>query len=82
MGWGIEPMQLSPAEPKTRARVNPLLIWRYGFSLVLAAVGLWLVITAPMLGAASGRTLGWIIIGYAGVRLALGWLTDRGKGRI
>jgi hypothetical protein len=49
---------------------------------VLTGVGLWLVITAPMLGAASGRTLGWVVIGYALVRLALGWLTDRGKARI
>jgi hypothetical protein len=65
-----------------RPRVNPLLLWRYGFSVVLVAVGLWLVISAPMLGAASGRTLGWVVMGYAIVRLALGWLTDRGKGRI
>lgn len=75
-------MLSTSAEPKTRTRVNPLLIWRYGFSLVLVAVGLWLVITAPMLGTAPGRTLGWIIIGYAVVRLALGWITDRGKARI
>lgn len=72
----------SSMEPKSRLRVNPLLIWRYGFSLVLMAVGLWLVITAPVLGAASGRTLGWIVMGYALVRLAIGWLTDRGKARI
>lgn len=67
---------------KTRPRVNPLLIWRYGFSFVLVGVGVWLVVSAPMLGAASGRTLGWVVIGYAAVRLALGWITDRGKGRI
>ena len=71
-----------PVEPARRSRVNPLLIWRYGFSVVLAGAGLWLVITAPMLGAASGRTLGWVVIGYALVRLALGWLADRGKERI
>lgn len=71
-----------PTRPVARSRVNPLLIWRYGFSIVLVGVGLWLVISAPMLGAASGRTLGWVVIGYAIVRLALGWLTDRGKGRI
>ena len=69
-------------ETKIRSRVNPLLVWRYGFSVVLIGAGMWLVIAAPMLGAASGRTLGWIVIGYALVRLALGWLTDRGKGRI
>jgi hypothetical protein len=76
------PVLTTSTEPKSRARVNPLLIWRYGFSLVLLAVGLWLVITAPTLGAASGRTLGWIVMGYALVRLAIGWLTDRGKARI
>lgn len=69
-------------EPIRRSRVNPLLIWRYGFVLLLVVAGLWLVITAPMLGAASGRMLGWVVIGYAVVRLALGWLTDRGKSRI
>ena len=71
-----------PTRTEARPRINPLLLWRYGFSVVLVAVGLWLVISAPMLGAASGRTLGWVVMGYAFVRLALGWLTDRGKGRI
>jgi len=75
-------MTPEPSRTEMRPRVNPLLIWRYGFSVVLVGVGLWLVISAPMLGAASGRTLGWVVTGYAIVRLALGWLTDRGKGRI
>ncbi len=75
-------MTSEPSRPEARPRVNPMLVWRYGFSIVLIGVGFWLVISAPMLGAASGRTLGWVVIGYAVVRLALGGLTDRGKGRI
>ena len=76
-------MQTSNNEqPDARPRVNPLLIWRYGFSVVLVGVGLWLVIAAPVMGTASGRILGWVVMGYAAVRLAIGWISDRGKGRI
>ncbi|HWO58195.1 MAG TPA: hypothetical protein VNN55_11585 [bacterium] len=73
---------VNPTEPDVPARINPMRVWRWGFSAVLIGVGLWLVATAPTIGGASGRTLGWVIMGYALVRLALGWLSDRGKSRI
>ena len=58
-----------------RKPIDALRLWRWGFAVVLVAVGLWLVWTAPPIGRASGRTVGWIMIGYAVVRTALAWLT-------
>jgi hypothetical protein len=57
-------------------RINPLVIWRLGFTVVLLAAGIWLVATGPLIAGAQGRTLGWVVIGYAILRLGLGYLSD------
>jgi uncharacterized membrane protein len=56
--------------------IKPLDVWRWGFSLVLVGVGIWLLIEMPGLGGADARVLGWVIIAYAVVRLFLSMLSN------
>jgi hypothetical protein len=62
---------------RTWRQVDPLSIWRWGFAVLLAVVGGWLVYAQPRIGAASGRTVGWIMIGYAAVRTVVMQLNRR-----
>lgn len=64
-----------------RKPLNPLAVWRWGFTVVLVAAGTWLVIYGPQFADIHGRTLGWVVIGYAVVRLVLGRLTGVDKSR-
>lgn len=60
----------------TRSRgIDPLSIWRWGFGIVLLIAGVWLVVAAPAVGDADGRVMGWVLIGYAVLRLVLGKIT-------
>ena len=61
--------------------VNPAVIWRWGFSLVLVAVGVWLVVTNPPFGGSNGRLFGWIIIAYGVIRLLLQRLFTPSRGK-
>jgi len=70
-----------PIGRRTWRQVDPLSIWRWGFAILLAIVGGWLVYAQPRIGAASGRTLGWIMIGYAAVRTVLAQLNRLTKAR-
>jgi hypothetical protein len=56
-------------------------VWRWGFSVVLVGVGLWLVVTGRQIAGAEGRILGFVVIGYALLRLALGYLGERSRKR-
>ena len=55
-------------------------IWQWGFSLLLLATGLWLVLSGTMVAGANGRLLGWILMGYALVRLVLYRLSHSRRG--
>lgn len=63
----------SRVDKNSLRRIDPMAIWRWGFSAVMIGCGIWLVIAAPQLGGASGRTIGLIVIAYACVRLTFGW---------
>ena len=52
-------------------------MWRWGFSVLLVGVGIWLVIAKPLFAGAQGRLFGWVIIGYAVLRLLVGYLSDQ-----
>ncbi len=70
-----------PSDRSLRERLDPMALWRWGFSIVLIGCGLWLVVASPQIGGASGRTLGLVVIAYAVVRLGLGWfMQKRHKG--
>jgi len=56
-----------------RMRINPMSVWRWGFGVALLLVGVWLVIAAPSIGETDGRVVGWVIVGYALLRLLLSW---------
>jgi hypothetical protein len=65
----------TPDESKSpRRTIDPMVLWRWGFAVLLLLVGGWLVIASPAIGQANGRTLGYVVIGYALLRLLLGWL--------
>ena len=67
-----------PAGSRKRlGQIDPILVWRWGFAALLVVVGAWLVYARPQVGGASGRTLGWIMIGYAAVRFAVAYLGRR-----
>jgi hypothetical protein len=61
---------------RRQPRVSPFVIWRWGFSVLLIGVGIWLVVARPTIAGVQGRTLGWVVIGYALLRLILGHLSD------
>ncbi|HUU44683.1 MAG TPA: hypothetical protein VM118_03030 [Acidobacteriota bacterium] len=61
---------------RRQSRISPFLIWRWGFSLLLVGVGIWLVIAKPLFAGAQGRIFGWVVIGYAVLRLLVGHLSD------
>jgi len=60
---------------------KPLAVWRWGFSAVLVGIGLWLVLAQPTFVGGNGRVLGFVLIGYALVRLLLGYLMNLSRGR-
>jgi hypothetical protein len=61
--------------------LNPATIWRWGFTLALVGVGIWLVIANPAVGSANGKLLGWIVIAYGVIRLLLNRLVYPARGR-
>jgi hypothetical protein len=63
------------------APLNPATIWRWGFTLALVGVGIWLVIANPAIGGGNGKLLGWIIIAYGVIRLLLNKLIYPARGR-
>ncbi|MBI3872639.1 MAG: hypothetical protein HY304_06155 [candidate division Zixibacteria bacterium] len=67
------------ADRLRESRLDPMAIWRWGFALLLLVAGVWLVVAAPVWGGASGRTLGWVVIGYAVVRPLFGRLVGSGR---
>ena len=67
----------TPASPAAK----PLAVWRWGFSAVLVGIGIWLVVAQPTVVGGNGRVLGWILIGYALVRLLLGYVLNLSRGR-
>ncbi len=76
-------MDKDPNLEQRRKPLNPLTVWRWGFTVILLATGTWLVIYGPQFADIHGRTLGWVVIGYAVVRLILGQFSgvDKGRGR-
>lgn len=67
------------AQPRTPS-FRPLAIWKWGFSAALVLVGLWLVIAQPTVMGGDGGVFGWILIGYAFVRLLLSYLMNLSRG--
>jgi hypothetical protein len=67
------------AQTPTRS-IRPLAIWSWGFSGVLVAVGLWLVLTEPTVAGSNARMLGWILLGYSIVRLLFAYLMNLSRG--
>lgn len=61
--------------------IPPMALWRWGFSILLAGVGIWLLLSDTLFGGREGRILGWIVIGYAVVRLGFYWLSDSWRER-
>jgi hypothetical protein len=73
-----KPTQATPRRP----RVDPMRVWRWGFSAVLIGIGLWLIVTGKQIAGAEGRILGYVIVGYALLRLALGYLGERSRRKV
>lgn len=74
-------MDTSSDTEARRKPIDPLAVWRWGFTVILVAAGTWLVIYGPQFADIHGRTLGWVVIGYAVVRLVLGRLSGVNKSR-
>jgi len=60
--------------------IRPLAVWRWGFSIALVGVGLWLIIARPSLAGGEAHVLGWILVGYAVVRLLFSYLMNSRRG--
>ena len=74
---GREPVMSQTAGTHRRqSRLSPFLIWRWGFSILLVGVGIWLVIAKPLFAGPQGWIFGWVVIGYAALRLLAGYLSD------
>ncbi len=72
-------MERNLAQPRTSS-VKPLAIWKWGFSIALIVVGLWLVLAQPTVMGGDGELFGWILIGYSLVRLLLSYLMNLSRG--
>lgn len=64
-----------------RKPLDPTAVWRWGFTVALVALGIWLVIANPAIGGANGKLMGWIVIGYGLLRLLLNRLIYPVRGK-
>ena len=82
----LERVEIRPSSGQRSSGINPMAVWRWGFSAIMFLAGLYLIISQPDLDIGTGgsdgaQTLGWIIIGYSVLRTGLGWLADRRHNR-